>query len=77
MKKHIEIHAPSLAECYARLRDMLTVKDLCHEAWVTVDIDPDSKFDGSYIRVGSEIKDCKNCRHHNGHSCVLDKTNDK
>ncbi len=70
MKKHIEVHAPSLAECYARLRDMLTVKDLGHEAWVSIDIDPDSKFDGSYIRILEEK--CKRCRHHNGYSCVLD-----
>ena len=67
MKKHIEVHAPSLAECYARLRsgDFLTLQDLGKEAWVSIDINQDSKFDGSYIRVGSEIKDCKHCRHGN------------
>ena len=63
MKKHIEVHAPSLAECYSKLRDMITVKDLGREAWVSIDIDPDSKFDGSYIRVPDDK--CKRCRHGN------------
>lgn len=63
MKKHIEVHASSLAECYSKLLDMLTIQDLGHEAWVSIDIDPDSKFDGSYIRVPEEK--CKRCRHGN------------
>lgn len=72
MKKHIEVHAPSLAECYARLRDMLTIQDLGHEAWVTVDVEQDSRFDASYIRVCELTRDCARCRHHNDHGCVLD-----
>lgn len=50
-KKHIELHYPSLAECYSKARGLLYVSDLCHEAWVTIDIDTESKFDDSHIRI--------------------------
>ena len=51
--KHIEITCNSLAECCARLKesDLIYVSDLGHKAKVTLDIDLDSPFDGSYIRV--------------------------
>jgi hypothetical protein len=50
-KKHIELHYSSLAECYAKVRELLYISDLCHEAWVTIDIDTDSAFDGSFLKV--------------------------
>ena len=51
--KHIEITCNSLMECYAKLRqsDLLYISDLGHKAKVTIDIDTDSPFDGSYINV--------------------------
>lgn len=51
--KHIEVNCNSLAECYARLResDFLYLSDLGHKAKVTIDIDTDSTFDGSYIHI--------------------------
>lgn len=51
--KHIEIACNSLAECYARLRqsDLIYLSDLGHKAMVTIDIDTDSQFDGSYIHI--------------------------
>ena len=51
--KHIELNCNSLAECLARIResDFITLSDLGHKASVTIDIDPDSPFDGSWIRV--------------------------
>lgn len=51
--KHIEITCNSLAECYARLResDFITISDLGKKTSVTLDIDTDSPFDGSYIYV--------------------------
>jgi hypothetical protein len=51
--KHIEISCNSLAECYARLResDLITISDLGKATKVTLDIDTNSPFDGSYIKV--------------------------
>ena len=51
--KHIEITCNSLAECCARLRDsdLIYLSDMGHKTKVTLDIDLDSPFDGSYIRV--------------------------
>ena len=59
--KHIEITCNSLAECYSRLResDMITISDLGKRTRVTIDIDTDSKFDGSYIRVPGYYNDRK------------------
>lgn len=49
--KHIELNCNSLAECYARARELLTLSDLGHKASVTIDIDTKSPFDGSWIYV--------------------------
>ena len=51
--KHIEMTCNSLAECYARLRssDLIYISDLGHKATITIDIDLDSPFDGSYIEI--------------------------
>ena len=51
--KHIEMCYDSLAECCAKLResDLITISDLGHKAKVVIDIDRDSPFDGSYIKV--------------------------
>ena len=51
--KHIEVSCNSLAECYAKLRDsdLLYVSDLGRKAKVTIDIDTDSPFDGSWIHI--------------------------
>lgn len=56
--KHIELNCNSLAECLARIRDsdFLTLSDLGHKASVTIDIDLDSPFDGSYIKVPDNSK---------------------
>jgi hypothetical protein len=56
--KHIEINCNSLAECYARLMesDLIYVSDLGHKAFVTIDIDTDSPFDGSYILIPDYTK---------------------
>lgn len=56
--KHIEINCNSLAECYARLResDLIYVSDLGHKAFVAIDIDTDSPFDGSYIHIPDYTK---------------------
>ena len=48
---HIELNYNSLAECYAHLRELLTISDLGHKARVVIDIDLDSPFDGSWITV--------------------------
>ena len=54
--KHIEMTCNSLAECYARLREseLLTISDLGKRTKVTLDIDTDSPFDGSYIQIPGE-----------------------
>lgn len=54
--KHIEMTCNSLAECYARLREseLLTISDLGKRTRVTLDIDTDSPFDGSYIQIPGE-----------------------
>lgn len=57
--KHIEITCNSLAECYAKLRelrqsDLIYLSDLGRKARVVIDIDTDAPFDGSYIRVPKE-----------------------
>jgi len=59
--KHIELTCNSLAECYSRLREsyMITISDLGKRARVAIDIDTDSKFDGSYIRVPGYYNDRK------------------
>ena len=59
--KHIELTCNSLAECYSKLResDLITISDLGKRATVTLDIDTDSKFDGSYIRVPGYYNDRK------------------
>jgi len=51
--KHIEMTCNSLAECCAMLRksDMICLSDMGHKAKVTIDIDPNSPFDDSLIRV--------------------------
>lgn len=56
---HIELSAPSLAECYGKFMslDYVKVTDLCHAAKVVIDIDLDSPFDGSHLKVGTEIKE--------------------
>ena len=56
--KHIEMTCNSLAECYARLREseLLTISDLGKRTKVTLDIDTDSPFDGSYIQIPEEDK---------------------
>ena len=57
--KHIEISCNSLAECYARLResDLITISDLGKKTKVTLDIDTEAPFDGSYIRVPDYTKE--------------------
>lgn len=49
--KHIELHCNSLAECYARALDLIHLSDLGHKASVVIDIDTDSPWDGSHLRV--------------------------
>jgi len=49
--KHIELNCASLAECYARARELITISDLGHSAKVVIDIDTDSPFDGSWVKV--------------------------
>lgn len=49
--KHIELNCTSLAECYAHARELITISDLGHSAKVVIDIDTDSPFDGSWIKV--------------------------
>ena len=55
---HIELSAPSLAECYAKFMslDYVKVTDLCHAAKVVIDIDLDSPFDGSHLQIKEESK---------------------
>lgn len=58
--KHIEMTCNSLAECYARLRDsdLIYISDLGKKTKVTIDIDTDSPFDGSWLYVpNSTIKE--------------------
>lgn len=59
--KHIELTCNSLAECYSKLRESetITISDLGKKTKVTIDIDTDSKFDGSYIRVPGYYNDRK------------------
>ena len=49
--KHIELNCNSLAECYARALDLIHPSDLGHKASVVIDIDTDSPWDGSFLRV--------------------------
>lgn len=49
--KHIELNCNSLAECYARALDLIHLSDLGHKASVVIDIDTDSPWDGSHLRV--------------------------
>ena len=48
---HIELNYPSVAEAFAKVRDMLTISDLGHSVKAVIDIDRNSPFDGSYIHV--------------------------
>ncbi len=59
--KHIELTCNSIAECYSRLREseLITISDLGKRTRVAIDIDTDSKFDGSYIRVPGYYNDKK------------------
>jgi len=56
---HIELQGNSLAECYLKFLnlDYVKVTDLCHRTKVVIDIDLDSPYDGSYLKVGTEIND--------------------
>ena len=49
--KHIELNCASLAECYARSRELICISDLGHAARVTIDINTDSPFDRSWIQI--------------------------
>ena len=48
---HIELNCNSLAECYARALELIRLSDLGHKSKVTIDIDTESPWDGSYLRV--------------------------
>ena len=49
--KHIELNCNSLAECYARALELICLSDLGHKTNIVIDIDTDSPWDGSFIRV--------------------------
>ena len=49
--KHIELNYGSLAECYARALELIHISDLGHKTNVVIDIDTDSPWDGSFLRV--------------------------
>lgn len=51
--KHIELNCNSLAECYARARELISLSDLCLPAKVTIEIDTDGPYDSSYIKIPS------------------------
>lgn len=51
--KHIELNCDSLAECYARARELIYLSDLGHKARIVIDIDTDSPYDGSWIHIPS------------------------
>lgn len=58
MAKHIELNCNSLAECYARAKDLISLSDLGLPAKVTIEIDTDGPYDSSYILVpGYERKE--------------------
>ena len=54
--KHIELNYPSLAECYSKALELITTSDLGHSARIVIDIDLDSPFDRSFIKIPGVTK---------------------
>ena len=48
---HIELNCNSLAECYARAKELIRVSDLGHKTRMVIDIDTTSEWDGSWIHI--------------------------
>ena len=48
---HLELNCDSLAECYARAIELISVSNLMHKARIVIDIDTASPCDRSWIHI--------------------------